>query len=370
MAPTRRRGRHRRVRRHLRRDDPGHRRRRGRRRLPGRSRARPRAGARRPAPSRHSPARPPRSGWWVSARVVRATGAPPGPPPCARCGTLRARPWAPVTAPARPTLAPARPEDLPGTADDWASLALGVVLGSHRFSVKLRGPSARVTVHLDVARRAPRDRRAGRRARHGATARARDLADTPSGTKSPDWFATHRDRPRRRRPGPRGDGPRRGLARRARVRRRPRRRRWLVAPAALPRAALVTGRRRAGRRPRRPRRQGHHVRHRRHLDQAERRHGGHAHRLLRRRRRGRRDAGGGAPGRPGPGHRPRAAGREPRVRLGLPARRRRAAPRGHHLGGHQHRRRGPHGARRRDRVRARGARAATSSSTSPPSPGR
>jgi leucyl aminopeptidase len=118
-------------------------------------------------------------------RDWRAAGA-------AAVRALRDAPGAAVGAgdgPRAATLAPARPEDLPETADDWASLALGVVLGSHRFSVKSTGPSARVTVHLDVpAEHHETVERAVELAT--ATAGARDLADTPSGTKSPDWFAT------------------------------------------------------------------------------------------------------------------------------------------------------------------------------------
>ena len=69
-------------------------------------------------------------------RDWRAAGA-------AAVRALRDAPGAAVGAgdgPRAATLAPARPEDLPETADDWASLALGVVLGSHRFSVKSIGP--------------------------------------------------------------------------------------------------------------------------------------------------------------------------------------------------------------------------------------
>ncbi|GAA4798520.1 hypothetical protein GCM10023200_38840 [Actinomycetospora chlora] len=80
-----------------------------------------------------------------------------------------------------------RPEDAPGDAGSWAALAVGIVLGSHRFLVR-HASRPPLTVHLDVP------------AEHfdavndavelaTATARARDLADTPSGTKSPAWFA-------------------------------------------------------------------------------------------------------------------------------------------------------------------------------------
>ncbi|MDD7923464.1 leucyl aminopeptidase family protein [Actinomycetospora chibensis] len=117
-------------------------------------------------------------------RDWRAAGA-------AAVRALRDAPGAAVGAgdgPRVATLAPARPEDLPGTADDWASLALGVVLGSHRFAIRSEAP-ARLSVHLDVpAEHHETVERAVELAT--ATARARDLADTPSGTKSPDWFAT------------------------------------------------------------------------------------------------------------------------------------------------------------------------------------
>ncbi|MEJ2864890.1 leucyl aminopeptidase family protein [Actinomycetospora flava] len=85
-------------------------------------------------------------------------------------------------------LRPDRPEDTPDSAGDWASLALGVVLGSHRFTLRSDATPARLRVHVDV----PAEHRADvERAIElaSATARARDLADTPSGAKSPAWFA-------------------------------------------------------------------------------------------------------------------------------------------------------------------------------------
>ena len=85
-------------------------------------------------------------------------------------------------------LRPDRSEDAPGSAGDWASLALGVVVGSHRFTLRSDATPARLRVHLDV----PAEHRgAVERAVElaTATARARDLADTPSGAKSPAWFA-------------------------------------------------------------------------------------------------------------------------------------------------------------------------------------
>ncbi|GAA4863076.1 leucyl aminopeptidase family protein [Actinomycetospora straminea] len=85
-------------------------------------------------------------------------------------------------------LRPDRDEDRPATADEWAALALGVVLGSHRFTVRPDGVAPRVRVHLDVpAEHHDAVERAVELAT--ATARARDLADTPSGAKSPAWFA-------------------------------------------------------------------------------------------------------------------------------------------------------------------------------------
>ncbi|NMO88812.1 leucyl aminopeptidase family protein [Actinomycetospora sp. TBRC 11914] len=78
----------------------------------------------------------------------------------------------------------------PGPDDDaaWASLATGLLLGSHRFGVKSSPQAAPPTVRVavpDASR--PAVERALVLAR--ATATARDLADTPSGAKSPAWFA-------------------------------------------------------------------------------------------------------------------------------------------------------------------------------------
>ena len=78
----------------------------------------------------------------------------------------------------------------PGPDDDaaWASLATGLLLGSHRFSVRSATPAAPPTVRLAVPEASrPAVERALVLAR--ATATARDLADTPSGAKSPAWFA-------------------------------------------------------------------------------------------------------------------------------------------------------------------------------------
>ncbi|MDF2975752.1 MAG: leucyl aminopeptidase [Actinomycetospora sp.] len=91
-------------------------------------------------------------------------------------------------APRVAVLRPDRPADAPDTAADWAALALGVVLGSHRFAVRFEArPALRVHLHVPAEHRDAVDRAVELAA---ATARARDLADTPSGTKSPDWFAT------------------------------------------------------------------------------------------------------------------------------------------------------------------------------------
>ncbi len=85
-------------------------------------------------------------------------------------------------------LAPDRDGDAPDDALGWAALATGVILGSHRFAVRSSPPAPVPTVHLDVpAEHRDAVSRAIELAR--ATALARDLADTPSGTKSPDWFA-------------------------------------------------------------------------------------------------------------------------------------------------------------------------------------
>ena len=89
----------------------------------------------------------------------------------------------------------------------------------------------------------------------------------------------------------------------------------------------------------------------------------------RRRRGAGRDGGARRPRLPGAGDRAAAAGRELRRRQLDPPRRRAAALRRPDHGGHQHRRRGPAGARGRDGVRRRRARARTPWSTSPPSPG-
>jgi leucyl aminopeptidase len=90
-------------------------------------------------------------------------------------------------APRVAVLCPERPQDVPEDAEGWAALALGVVLGSHRFAVRSE-ERVPLRVHLDVPdeHRAAVDRAVELAT---ATARARDLADTPSGTKSPTWFA-------------------------------------------------------------------------------------------------------------------------------------------------------------------------------------
>ncbi|MHC1559843.1 leucyl aminopeptidase family protein [Actinomycetospora sp. C-140] len=96
-----------------------------------------------------------------------------------------------LPAPRVAVLRPDRPEDVPDDADGWAALALGVVLGSHRFLVR-SGDRPALLVHLDIPaeHRTAVDRAVDRAVELAtATARARDLADTPSGTKSPAWFA-------------------------------------------------------------------------------------------------------------------------------------------------------------------------------------
>ncbi len=89
-----------------------------------------------------------------------------------------------------------RDTDMPDASDasaSWAALATGVVLGSYHFSLRRRGrrPVPRVRLPVPPAHRAA-VQRAAVLAR--ATALARDLADTPSGVKSPDWFARTADR--------------------------------------------------------------------------------------------------------------------------------------------------------------------------------
>nr|WP_218891642.1 leucyl aminopeptidase family protein [Actinomycetospora corticicola] len=87
---------------------------------------------------------------------------------------------------------PARVHVVPeaGVSPDWPSVATGLLLGSHRFAVKSSAPAAppRVTVEVPEEER-PAVERALVLA--GATAVARDLADSPSGAKSPAWFADH-----------------------------------------------------------------------------------------------------------------------------------------------------------------------------------
>jgi leucyl aminopeptidase len=81
-------------------------------------------------------------------------------------------------------------EGQPGPDDDaaWAALATGLLLGSHRFAVKSSPRAAPPTVRVAVPEASrPAVERALVLAR--ATATARDLADTPSGAKSPAWFA-------------------------------------------------------------------------------------------------------------------------------------------------------------------------------------
>ncbi|MCD2187203.1 leucyl aminopeptidase family protein [Actinomycetospora soli] len=78
------------------------------------------------------------------------------------------------------------PDD--GVSPDWSALATGLLLGSHRFSVRSAQPAAAPVVTVEI----PSDERpAVERALvlAGATAIARDLADSPSGAKSPAWFA-------------------------------------------------------------------------------------------------------------------------------------------------------------------------------------
>ena len=79
-------------------------------------------------------------------------------------------------------------DDATGAADAWAALATGVVLGSHRLSLRSRPRADVGRVRLPVP---PRHRDAVARAvvLARATALARDLADTPAGLKSPAWFA-------------------------------------------------------------------------------------------------------------------------------------------------------------------------------------
>ena len=76
------------------------------------------------------------------------------------------------------------PDDGPG----WAALATGLLLGSHRFSVRPATPAAPPEVALEVPA-AHRDAVERALVLATATATARDLADTPSGAKSPAWFA-------------------------------------------------------------------------------------------------------------------------------------------------------------------------------------
>ncbi|MDL5157344.1 leucyl aminopeptidase family protein [Actinomycetospora termitidis] len=117
-----------------------------------------------------------------SAKDWRAAGAA-----AVRVATGRAEPGplfgAAEDGPARLHVAPDEAAE-----PDWAALATGLLLGSHRFSVRSAAPAAppEVTVEAPAADR-PAFERALVLAR--ATAVARDLADTPSGAKSPAWFA-------------------------------------------------------------------------------------------------------------------------------------------------------------------------------------
>ncbi|MEJ2867522.1 leucyl aminopeptidase family protein [Actinomycetospora sp. OC33-EN08] len=74
------------------------------------------------------------------------------------------------------------------TTPDWTALTTGLLLGSHRFAVRSTAPADPPTVTVEVP---AADRSAVERALvlARATAVARDLADTPSGAKSPAWFA-------------------------------------------------------------------------------------------------------------------------------------------------------------------------------------
>ena len=147
-----------------------------------------------------------------------------------------------------------------------AALVTGLLLASYSFSVKAE-PAVRALVEVRLVVDDPKALQARLDAALPAvraTAVARDLVNTPSLQKSPEWFA---DRARTLL----SDLDVRVLDERdlaqAGLRRHPRRRPGQLAPAAARRGA-VRRRRLAARR---ARRQGHHVRHRRPVAQAERR---------------------------------------------------------------------------------------------------
>ena len=119
---------------------------------------------------------------------------------------------------------------------------------------------------------------------------------------------------------------------------------------------------------RRARRQGHHLRHRRPLDQARSEHGRDEARHDRRRGGAGDDGRARRRGLPGAGDRSGACGRERDLRICDPPGRRDPALGWPHLRGHQHRRRGPAGPRRRPRLRRGASSTRPCSSTSPHSP--
>ncbi len=215
------------------------------------------------------------------------------------------------------------------------------------------GPAGAPSGRAGGARGPARRPRAGPRAR-GRRRRCRMArADARHGAGQPQepGLARRAGARARRRARPRLPGLGRAAARRRGLRRHRRGRPGLRHAAAADPPRLRAAQGRPSYADGRARRQGDHLRHRRPVDQARRGDGQHEARHDRRRHRAR-DHGGARRGRL-PGPRGRAGpGRRERDRRQRAAPRRRAPALGRpHLGGHQHRRRGPAGAGRRAGVR-------------------
>ena len=253
----------------------------------------------------------------------------------------------------------------------------GTMLGAFEFHWRSTGPKRQpvrqVVIATPPGTLAGADQAALARAVAigGAGWRSRMLATVPSNLKNPAWLA---DQAEQVAAAAGLDGPHlgRGRSRARRLRRHPGRRPGLGDPAPADPARLhARGRRRSNGEEasaRRARGQGHHVRHRRPLDQARSEHGRDEA------RHDRRCGGAGDDGRarrrglPGAGDRSRACSRERDLRICDPPGRRDPALGWPHLRGHQHRRRGPAGPRRRPRLRRGASSTRPCSSTSPHSP--
>ncbi len=252
---------------------------------------------------------------------------------------------------------------------ELGAFVLGLRLGGYRFRVTGdRSDDNRVRTIRLCLQSPPADELATELARavalSSATVLARDLANTPSNVKDPAWLAGVVTRVTAGTPGLTVTVRDEAVARGAGFRRRARGRRRFGQPAAAGRTGLAAAWCRPCAAPGAGR-QGRHVRHRWRVAQAGRRHAPDAHRHVRCRGRDRGRARDRRTAAAGAGHRTGSAGREPPVRIVLPARRHRAALRRPHHRGDQHRRRGPDAAGRRHRLRRAQRCARTCWSTSP-----